>query len=198
LSFAGPWTNTGTLRLSRGGTATSSNAVSIDQPGTVDLQPGTTLTIKDNLVGSTRTADAFRALATVSLAGTGTAAVPQRFEAMSNDLGNVPAGFHDNFAYAELAPANNTYVRLVDSSDNSTGTGAEAVYADTLVIPAGTTLDLNGFHCYARATQIAGSVVSGSVSLVPDGGPVPFGTPTPGAISSAGEGDDWTFFGRAG
>ena len=47
-----------------------------------------------------------------------------------------------------------TYVKLVDQSDNSGGTGAEAVYASSVVVTAGTTLDLNGLHLYARAAQV--------------------------------------------
>ena len=73
----------------------------------------------------------------MTLAGTGTAAAPQLFEAMSDDLGNVAAGFHNNFAYGALALANNTYVQLVDNAHNSAGTGAEAVYAGSLNVPGG-------------------------------------------------------------
>src|SRR5205085_12249478 len=49
-----------------------------------------------------------------------------------------------------------------------------------------------------RTTQIAGSVIGGTISLVPDGGPITRNVPSSGAISVSGEIDDWTFFGRAG
>ena len=43
---------------------------------------------------------------------------------MSQDLGNVAAGFQNNFAYGTLTLSNNTYVQLVDNATNSPGTGA--------------------------------------------------------------------------
>src|SRR5262249_10167299 len=133
----------------------------------------------------------------VTLNGSGIQAAPQTFEVMGADQGNVAAGFSNNFAYYELELANNTYVRLVDAVHNSGGTGAEALYVDNLIVPAGTTLDLNGLHLYARTTQINGTIV-GTPSTINDGGAIPLDTPTPGVISPAGEVDDWTFFGRAG
>ena len=62
---------------------------------------------------------------------------------MSSDLGSVAAGFNNNFAYGKLALTANDYVRLVDNAHNSAGTGPEAVYASSLLVPAGATLDLN-------------------------------------------------------
>src|SRR5262249_52829661 len=38
----------------------------------------------------------------------------------------------------------------------------------------------------------------GTVAMVADGGPLVLNAPTSGAIGTAGEVDDWTFFGRAG
>ena len=46
--------------------------------------------------------------------GSGTAISPQLLEGMSDDLGNVPAGFVNNFVYGQLSLANNTYLELVD------------------------------------------------------------------------------------
>ena len=65
-------------------------------------------------------------------------------------------------------------------------------------MPTGSTLDLNGLHLYARATQIGGNVINGSISIIQGGGPVVQATLTPGTIASSGEIDDWSFFGRAG
>jgi hypothetical protein len=130
--------------------------------------------------------------------GAGSSGTPQLLEAMSQDLGAAGLGFAQNFAYGTISLANNTYVRLVDESQNSGGTGAEALYVDSLVVPAGCTLDLNGLHLYARATQIPGSIVGGSVAQVPDNGPLLLGVPTSGAISVAGQLDEWTFSGSAG
>jgi hypothetical protein len=117
---------------------------------------------------------------------------------MGADVGDVPAGYNRNFVYGTLALASNTYVRLVDLSDNAPGTNAEVLYANSLIVPAGCTLDLNGFLLYTRAAQIVGNIVSGSVTQMPDSGPITLGAATPGAISISGELDEWTFFGRAG
>ena len=49
-----------------------------------------------------------------------------------------------------------------------------------------------------RAAQINGTVINGTISQLPDGGPLDLNSPLPGAISPAGNVDTWTFFGRAG
>ena len=92
----------------------------------------------------------------------------------------------------------NTYVRLVDSADNSAGSGTEALYVNTLVVPAGTTLDLNGIHVYTRESQVGGTVLGGIIDEQPSAGAIPFETPFPGEINAAGQINAWTFFGRAG
>src|SRR5262249_43556491 len=148
---ADTFTNTGILGASGSGNLTLAKSVAIDQSGILYGQPETTITAQGNLVGSTRNADRYATQGIVTLAGSGTAAARQLLEAMSNDVGNVAAGFQKNFAYGAVALANNTYVRLVDNAHNSAGTGPEAVYAGSLLVPAGTTLDLNGVHFYARA-----------------------------------------------
>jgi len=91
-------------------------------------------------------------------------------------------------------------VRLVDQSSNSPGAGAEAVYAGNVIVPAGTTLDLNGLKVYARTAEIAGTVVGGWITVLPDGGAIALNTstPTPGSIGAVGEVDEWTVFARAG
>jgi RHS repeat-associated protein len=198
LVMAAPLTDSGIVQALSGGSLSLQNAATIDQSGILAGEPGTSITADGNLLGTTVNADGYNPQTIVTLAGSGTSTTPQQLEAMSNDLGNLAAGFDRNFAYGELALANNTYVQLVDNAHNSAGTGAEAVYAGTLSVPAGSTLDLNGLHFYARVVQINGTVVNGSVSVVPGGGPVHFGALTPGAIAVSGGVDDWTFFGRAG
>ena len=118
---------------------------------------------------------------------------------MSQDLGNVPAGFQDNFAYGTLALANNTYVQFVDKAKNSAGsTGPEALYVNALVVPVGCTLDLNKLHVYARLIQVAGTIVGGTVSQIPAAGQLSFDTPAEGVITRPSQVDDWTFYGRSG
>src|SRR5262249_53517803 len=133
---------------------------------------------------------------TVSLNGPGSSTAPQLLEVMSQDQGNVSAAFSRNFGYGTLS-LSNTYVRLVDNARNSSGTTPEALYVVTLIVPAGTTLDLNGLHVYARSAQINGTVLGGVISLVPPGA-LPLGYPATASIASDTQVDDWTFFGRAG
>src|SRR5947207_162498 len=91
-------------------------------------------------------------------------------------LGSGPTGLANNFAYGTLALGNITYVKLVDQSLNSAGSSAEAVYANSLVVPAGCTLHLNGFHlCVATLAQVAGTITgnaAGSSAASADYGPV--------------------------
>ena len=152
-----------------------------------------TILLSGGITGDTRNADLHRPMGTVGLDG-----VTNLLEVMSQDLGATGQGFQNNFAYGTLALAEGTTAQLVDQSDNATGIGAEAVYVNALVVPANATLELNGFHVYARSSQILGTVVGGTVMQVPDGGQVLFSTPTAGHIGAAAEQDEWWFFGRSG
>ena len=71
-----------------------------------------------------------------------------------------------NFSYEQLALTGSTYVRLNDDSDNAAGAGSEAVYVESLVVPAGATLDLAGLNLYVLTSQIDGTVVNGTVTTV--------------------------------
>src|SRR5262249_52904954 len=159
----------------------------------LDGQAPGVIAVNGNLLGSGQNADQFAPGAQVLFAGAGTPAAPQLLEAMGQDVGNAAAGFNKNFVYYNLALANNTYVKLVDQSDNVAGSGAEAVYANNLIVPAGSTLDLGGLHLYARFSQVAGTVTGGPVTLVADGGPLVRDLPSLGSISAAAQVDDWTF-----
>ena len=59
-----------------------------------------------------------------------------------------------------------------DAKNNTASKSPEAVYVNTILVPAGTTLDLNNLHLYARTLKIAGKVVNGTVQQVPPGPPV--------------------------
>jgi hypothetical protein len=113
------------------------------------------LSLQGDLVGATTGAAATTPLGTTQLVGPDGGSV-QHLEVMSADLGNVPAGFVNNFAYGTLALASGNSVQLVDDANNSGGAGHDALYVASLVVPSGTTLDLNGLHAYARSTQING------------------------------------------
>jgi RHS repeat-associated protein len=217
ISGPGTLANAGLIRKSTGSTATYSAAVTNtgsikDLSGTLNFAGGLTnnsggaitgplgptIAVGGNLDGTTTNVTGFTPLEKIQLSGAGTQAAPQLLEALSADKGASGSGFEHNFGLYSLALTGNTYVKLVDNADNASGSGAEAVYAATLAVPAGTTLDLNNLHLYARATQINGTVKNGTVSVTPDGGPLARDAYTPGKIAVAGEIDDWTIFGRAG
>ncbi|MBI1915416.1 MAG: hypothetical protein HYS12_11870 [Planctomycetes bacterium] len=197
LTLAGPVQNDGTLAATAGALKVN-GPLTIDGAGVLASWSSATVTVGGQLLGSTRNADRYDPQGMVRLDGPGTATQPQLLEVMGRDLGPDPTAFPPNFAYGTLALANTAFVKLVDQSDNAAGTGPEALYVNTLVVPAGTTLDLNGLKLYARAIQVSGTVLGGSVEQIPDGGPIAFATPTPGTIAPAGNLDEWTFFGRAG
>jgi hypothetical protein len=120
-------------------------------------------------------------------------------EVMSRDLGNVAAGYVNNFAYGSISLQSGVRVNLVDQYTNSSGTPPEVLYVNSLIVPSGSTLNVNGLHVYTRLTQISGTISGGVVSQVPDsGGPLTLGVSTPGSITNAGALDEFTFFGRGG
>jgi RHS repeat-associated protein len=190
--------NSGNVQVSAGATIDANVAFTLNGSAQLSSQPGGTLKLTGNLLGNTASAFLFTPDGTTVFNGFGTPLTPQLLEAMSRDVGIGPAGFANNFVYGTLSLANNTFVKLVDSADNSPGPEAEALYVNSLIVPAGTTLDLSGLHLYTRAAQISGATVNGSVSQIPDSGPIVLGRSTSGAIAVPGELDEWTFFGRAG
>ena len=189
-----PVTNSGAIQ---DGDWTFNNDLTVNGSGILNLGSSKTVSLRASLLGNT-VGSPFSIQGTLRFDGSGTPASPQRLEVMGADLGNVAAGFNQNFACGKLNVANKTLVQLVDFSDNSSGTNAEAIYVNSVIVSAGATLDLNGLNLYARSSQIVGTVTNGSIILFADGGPIRLGTVTPGSISSAGQIDDWTFFGRNG
>ncbi len=171
-------------------------SVILDDQGRLDVPPTSSMNIAGSITGST-TNTRFNALGTITLDGSGTLANPQNLEVMGRDLGEDAAGFTDNFVINNLTLANNTYVKLVDQSDNSHGPEPEALYVNSLIVPIGATLDLNGLHVYTRGSIIQGTIKNGDVTQLLDSGPIAQNFPTPGGIGLVGEVDEWTFFGRA-
>jgi hypothetical protein len=121
---------------------------------------------------------------------------------MGRDQGSDPGGFARNFAYGRLELSSfygaSPYVKLVDLVGQRHGHGPRSALYQLLIVDHGTTLDLNGLHLYTRAAQIGGTIVGGSITQIPDSGPIERANPTPGAISEAGQLDEWSFFARAG
>ena len=192
------FSNEGNLEVLAGGTVDCNGPLRFDNLKWLACQPGGTFKVGGNLLGSTRNIDQYLPPGTTTFDGSGTLGSPQLLEVMGADLGADPAGFTHNFVYGSLGLANNTYVKLVDQADNAAGASAEALYVNSVSVPSGCTLDLNGLHVYTRGPQIAGTVANGSISQVPDGGAITFGNLTPGSIAVVGQLDEWTFFGRSG
>ncbi|MGA2499470.1 MAG: RHS repeat-associated core domain-containing protein, partial [Tepidisphaeraceae bacterium] len=191
-------TNSGTVNAITGGTVTVNGDLVVTGSGIIQGQASGTISVKGSLLGDTQNADLYAARSAIMFNGSGTTASPQLLEVMGGDLGAVPDGFQHNFAYDNLTLANNTRIQLVDQSDNAAGAGAEALYVKSLVVPAGTTLDLDGLHLYTYAAQVSGTIIGGTFTLIGAGGSIPLDSTYPGDIISTGQGDQWTFFGRAG
>jgi RHS repeat-associated protein len=155
------------------------------------------LGLHGSLAGPMTNTDLFEPRGTVTFHGRMDEGDPLLLEVMGRDLGPDLAGFQANAAYGVLN-LQSADVRLVDESDNVPGPSPEALYVDTLSVPAGSTLDLNGIPLYARVVDVAGTVVGGSITQLADGGRLVLNTRAAGAIAVAGELDEWTFFGRAG
>ena len=189
----------GALLLTGKGAMKVAGGLTIDGQGALSVSTNSTVDVSGNVLGNTTNSAGFTPFGAVVLdSTTATINSPQLLEAMSQDMGAGAAGFNQNFAYSALTLGSSNYVRLVDQSDNSPGNGAEAVYVNSLVVPAGTTLDLNGLNLYVRYSQVAGTITGGSITQVPVTGALTIDSPTSHTLSVAGELDDWTFFDRGG
>ncbi len=159
------------------------------------LSYSSTLAISGSLTGKTRLPANFKPTGRV-LFNSGVIGTPQLLEVMGEDRGASSSGFNNNFSFGKLELAANTLVRLTNADTNWSDGRTEALYVNTLIIPAGARLDLNGIKLYVRASQISGQLVDGANAaqpiLVPDGGPLQFAIPTPGNIA-ANQTDTWTF-----
>src|SRR3984885_7624659 len=85
----------------------------LNDPGYLSVPQGGVIDLSGSLLGNTHNASQYQVVGTLSVSG-GTASTPQLFEAMSNDLGAVPAGFINNFADGTLDFGAGGYTQLVD------------------------------------------------------------------------------------
>jgi hypothetical protein len=109
--------------------------------------------------------------ATLELTGI-SAAPTQAVEVIAADLGPVNAGFSTtNFLLGALRIRAGATVHLVDAHGNAPGAGNEAIYVNSLMVPAGATLVTNGFKVYTRAATIVGSVSNPADIVVVPGTP---------------------------
>ena len=151
------------LNVSNRATINIPESLQVNGSSSLTVDPSSSLTVDGNLLGATQKPALFNPQGTVTLNGAGTAAAPELLEAMSADLGYSFAAFTNNFAYGTLKLAANTYVELVNNAVNSPGASSEAVYVNTLIVPAGATLNLNGLHLYAQTAEISGTITGGVV-----------------------------------
>lgn len=189
--------NFGSLGAFNGGTLYLTQGIALEGAGRLSSLQGATIQVAGDMLGGTVQADKFTPLGKTTISG-GSTATPRLLEVMSQDLGNVAAGFTGNFGYGSLVISASAHVRLVDSGDNVPGVGAEALYTDSLTVASGGTLDLNGLHVYARGGQILGTVLNGTVTYLPSGGPISLNSPQTGSLTTTNRSNDWTFNGRAG
>lgn len=159
LALASGGTNTGNVRITQGLLNVFAGGIEFPVGAVLQSEPGGTLQLSNGgLTGSTTNRTQFLPKGRVLIDGSGA----RQLEVMSRDVGNVSEGFVENFAYGTLQLGGNVNVTLVDGSDNQTGT--EALYLDSLIVPAGTALDLAGLNVYVRSMQIAGTVTGGTVN----------------------------------
>jgi YD repeat-containing protein len=191
----GSYTNLGTLMVDKGARFVVNGA--FDNEGVISVPAGSELDLNGDYAGGARSPLQNLTDGKVMVAG-GSAQSPRLIEAMSLDQGAIAQGFSRNFAFGTLEVSNQTYVKLVDRSDNYPGAGPEAVYINALTLDPGAALDLNGVPLYVRSLLNQATVVNGQIQVLPDGGAIEVGSPTPGGISTNLEMDVWTFFARAG
>ncbi len=156
--FAGvAFNNTGLVNVAAG--TLQPAGLALPGPAALQSQPGATLRLSSgNLSGTTTNATGWAASGRLLFDGGGS----RQLEIMGRDLGNVPAGYTNNFAYGTLQLAAGVVLTLVNTSDNAPG--PEALYVDTVIVPAGATFNLAGLPVYARNTQISGLVTNGTIS----------------------------------
>ncbi|HXG49040.1 MAG TPA: hypothetical protein VNO52_15555, partial [Methylomirabilota bacterium] len=191
-------TSTGGLLARDGSVLYFGGSAILDGTNSMVSQPAGTIQLGGNLLGNIQNPLLFMPQGITLLDGSGRAVAPQLLEVMSPDVGTNAVALTGPFAFGKLVLGNDTYVRLVDQSDNSPGPEAEALYVSSVIVPRGCTLDLNGLAVYTRAAQVNGVVTNGTLQQIPDSGPLNSGTPTAASLALSRELDEWTFFGRAG
>jgi len=190
----GSFTNQGSIAMSGGALLSINGSVTLNDPAGLSMQAGDTLQLGGDLLGNTRNVGQWQANGTLAFTSRA-----HQLEAMSFDFGNVTNGYVHNFAYGTISLASGAVVTLVDQFTNSAEPPQECVYATSLVVPSGSTLNLNGLHLYSTFAQISGTVTAGTISQTPTpGGPLTLGSNAPASLFAAGELEDFTFLGRSG
>ena len=191
-------TDSGTIEATNGGNLNFRGLLTVNGQGSLSSGLSSAVTFEAGLLGNTTNSAQFSLAGAVYFYSSGSQSAPMQIEVMSQDDGATAGGFINNYATNSLL-LQGGYIQLVDSSHNSADTSAEAIYTNSLAVPAGTTLNLNGLHLYARSALIQGTVANGSVTVMPAGGSqLPLDQYVSGVIATPGQADRWTFYGQAG
>ncbi|HND51724.1 MAG TPA: hypothetical protein PLV92_04985, partial [Pirellulaceae bacterium] len=145
FSGGGGVTSTGTMQVVDGAVLNMASAFRIGPDASMRNSPGGLMQLSGSLTTETNRPALFKSQGVLVMNGGGNAAAPRWLEVLSGDLGADNSGFDaDNFGLGTLNLSNSTYVKLVDAADNSPGASQECLYVSSLIVPAGSTLDLNG------------------------------------------------------
>ena len=142
------------------------------------------------MTGTTRNADLFKPLGSLSIQGPGSAASPELLEVMSQDLGSDLAGFQGNFHYGAITVANGAYVQLVDrlGTRRAAPDPRHSMSTRLASLPARRWTS-TGWRCIPASRRSTGTVINGTIKQVVSGGPIAFGKPIPARLPRPGR---WT------
>jgi hypothetical protein len=141
------------IKLSNAVLDLAAGTARFDGSSYLNADAASTVHVRGSLLGNTTNVAGFDQPGTIIFDGHGTAAAPQKLELIEQDQGNVAAGYAATLAYGAVQLGSGTYVKLVDESDNASGTGAEAGYAASITVPTDSTFDKNGLHFYTGDTH---------------------------------------------
>jgi hypothetical protein len=162
VTITGEFINEGELNPVSGGVFDFNGDLRLDAGGVVTGDSSGRVQIAGRLLGNAQDSGVNLSQAVIRFDG-GTAAAPQLVEVMSQDRRASTLGFASSFAMRVLQITGGSTVRLVDSSDNALGTAGEAIYVETISVPPGTTLDLNGKLVYAANKTLGGTILNGEI-----------------------------------
>jgi hypothetical protein len=165
--------NQGVLNINKG-TLDLRSLAPLGTSSAISSAPGANLILSGHLTGGSNNSTLYAPRGTTTFNDSGT----HQLEVMSTNLGPTRQGLERNFAYDTIQISGNAVISLINASDNSPGAAPEALYVSTLNITSGS-LNTNGIPVYARAVS---GTVNGTVTLIPDGGPIDFGAYVPGKM----------------
>ena len=190
----GSFSSSGAINILNGASLSTTSSLLLNATASLNQAASSSLAVAGSLTSAATNPNVFRTQGKVAISG-GNVSSPQLLEVMGHYVEANSSGFlPSNFSMGALNLASSTYVKLIDQSNNVPGPANEALYVNSVIIPAGSTIDLNGLKLVTRALQQGGTVLNGSIEVIPDSGALTLGIPTPGALSQSGQLDEWSFF----